>query len=75
MTYCGNNHQTLIGIIALGMSSKPYSFAALTLLVSTSAATTIWSTDPHNPMPILCRIVIPQGCPVTFLTVGTKTMS
>ncbi|WVZ16300.1 hypothetical protein V8G54_009282 [Vigna mungo] len=69
---CGPNQKTLIDkepFIA------PFISTASSLFLSTIAATIIERTENTIPIPILWRMLIPLSFPVSFLRVGTRTLS
>jgi len=73
--YWGTNQNTLIGIMAFGSSKRLNLAAADFLFISIRAATTVAMMLMTKPIPILCRLVIPEGFPVNLRAKGTKTRS
>ncbi|WVZ07515.1 hypothetical protein V8G54_020861 [Vigna mungo] len=62
-------------MMAFGSSSSWNLAATDFLFISIRAATTVAMMLITKPIPILCRLVIPEGFPVNLRAKGTKTRS
>lgn len=71
----GTNQNTLMGIMALGLSSKLWFAAIAFLFISTKDATIVAKMLTMKPMPILCSDVMPEGFLVNLRANGTKKRS
>jgi hypothetical protein len=74
-TYCGTIHHRFMGTAASGTSTTPASLAALSRLISTSAATTRAARARAIPVPIRWSMVMPDSTPVILRATGTRTQS
>ncbi|KAM3404276.1 hypothetical protein ACQJBY_007396 [Aegilops geniculata] len=74
-TYCGTIHHRLIGTGTLGRSARPASAAIRSRRASTSAATTIDTSESTIPTPMRCSMVMPEETPVQRRASGTMARS